>query len=246
MRIRGYAAGTPCWVEVSSPDLLAAQAFYGGLFGWTAAVSPAGRTVFLLADRAVAGLRQAEPAAWLTHIATDDLATTAKLVADAGGRVLSPPAALGADGRSAQFADPAGSTFAAWQRGTFFGAQVNNEPGSVCWNELATCDIEGARTFYGRVFGWDDQPGEWHADHGSVGGIVMVDDRAPATVRALWTVCFLVSDCAATAMRAGELGGRLVAGPRAEPVGQVAQLADPHGAAFSAIEPMPEILATLL
>lgn len=123
---------------------------------------------------------------------------------------------------------------------------MNNEPNSVCWNELATRDVNGARAFYGRVFGWDDEPGEWQADQRSVGGIVLVDGRAPVQVRAMWTVCFLVLDCAATTARAAELGGRVVAGPRSEPAGWVAQLADPHGAGFSVIEPVPEILSTLL
>ncbi len=29
-----YEAGTPCWVDLGSPDLEASKAFYGGLFGW--------------------------------------------------------------------------------------------------------------------------------------------------------------------------------------------------------------------
>jgi len=40
---RGYAAmsertsytpGTPCWVELATPDVEAAESFYGELFGW--------------------------------------------------------------------------------------------------------------------------------------------------------------------------------------------------------------------
>ena len=29
-----YEPGTPCWVDLGSPDLDASVEFYGGLFGW--------------------------------------------------------------------------------------------------------------------------------------------------------------------------------------------------------------------
>ena len=35
-----YAPGTPCWVDVTSPDLDRTTDFYGGLFGWQAERDP--------------------------------------------------------------------------------------------------------------------------------------------------------------------------------------------------------------
>ena len=35
-----YAHGTPCWVDVTSPDLDGSIAFYQGLFGWEAERDP--------------------------------------------------------------------------------------------------------------------------------------------------------------------------------------------------------------
>jgi predicted enzyme related to lactoylglutathione lyase len=29
-----YAAGTPCWVDLATPDLDAAESFYREVFGW--------------------------------------------------------------------------------------------------------------------------------------------------------------------------------------------------------------------
>ena len=29
-----YAPGTPCWIDLATPDQDAAAEFYGGLFGW--------------------------------------------------------------------------------------------------------------------------------------------------------------------------------------------------------------------
>ena len=51
MRIRGFAPGTPCWVELASADPGRAQDFYASVFGW----EPAGDR-FKLRGRAVAGL----------------------------------------------------------------------------------------------------------------------------------------------------------------------------------------------
>jgi hypothetical protein len=31
---RSVAGGHPCWVELSVPDVVAAAAFYGAVFGW--------------------------------------------------------------------------------------------------------------------------------------------------------------------------------------------------------------------
>jgi uncharacterized protein len=246
MRVRGYAAGTPCLVDASSPDPVAAQGFYGALFGWGVAASPSGCTLFRSGEWVVAGLRQGERAQWLTYFATEDLATTAKAVAAAGGVVLEAPSAVARDGARAVFADPTGATFAAWQRDAFAGVQVNNEPNAMCWSELATRDLASAGTFYNRVFAWSDRPDEWQADPRGTGGIAVAEDRAPAHVPAVWTVCFMVSDCDAAARRAAALGGRVEAGPRTEAAGRVAQLADPHGARFTVIEPVPEVLAALL
>ena len=36
MRKTSYRAGTPAWVDLSTPDIDATTAFYGALFGWRA------------------------------------------------------------------------------------------------------------------------------------------------------------------------------------------------------------------
>jgi len=35
MTNRTYPPGVPCWVDTEQPDVEAATAFYGGIFGWT-------------------------------------------------------------------------------------------------------------------------------------------------------------------------------------------------------------------
>jgi predicted enzyme related to lactoylglutathione lyase len=243
VRIRGYPQGTPCWVELTSPDPAVSAAFYAVLFGWTPE-----RSIFRLGDYAVAGLSRQRPGAlpgWLVHIASDNLEATGRLVRAAGGAVLAPPVPVADDGRSALFADPAGGVFAGWQRGRFSGAQVGNEPGTFCWCELRTGDADGARAFYGGVFGWEDRPGElepftyeWELNQRTVAGIVL--DR----IGPLWTVCFMVDDCETAAARSAGVGGRTLALTDVS-VGTYARLADPHGAVFSVVSLVPEIMATL-
>ena len=58
-------------------------------------------------------------------------------------------------GRTAVFTDPEGATFCVWQANEHRGARVVNESGSLNFNGLNTRDVEGAKSFYGSVFGWE-------------------------------------------------------------------------------------------
>ena len=40
-KISSYVNGTPCWVDLGTPDVPAAVAFYKGLFGWEIEIGPA-------------------------------------------------------------------------------------------------------------------------------------------------------------------------------------------------------------
>ena len=57
-------------------------------------------------------------------------------------------------GRMAVVADPSGAVFCLWQPKDSIGAELVNEPNSFVWDALFTPDIEGAKTFYGGLFGW--------------------------------------------------------------------------------------------
>jgi predicted enzyme related to lactoylglutathione lyase len=86
-------------------------------------------------------------------------------------------------GRMAVFADPLGAVIGLWQPNQHTGAQVANEPGTYCWSELITTDLDASKAFYGAVFGWDaeDQgpPGgppaytEWKLGGKSIGGMML-------------------------------------------------------------------------
>src|SRR3954454_9606930 len=70
-----YPAGTPSWVDLSSPDLDGAARFYGELFGWEASAGEGpveqtgGYRMFTSAGADLAGLGPAQPGqppAWNT------------------------------------------------------------------------------------------------------------------------------------------------------------------------------------
>jgi predicted enzyme related to lactoylglutathione lyase len=280
VRVRGYAPATPCWAELVSADTAASAAFYGELFGWRAELidhgdddrvdevggardsGTGGHVIFHLGDGfggyAVCGAAAAptanRPAAWLTYIATDDLAATVKRSVGSGGAVLQPPRKLGSRGRQALLAAPDGSVFAAWQKIAFAGAQAAAEPGTICWSELATRDPSSAVTFYGEVFGWSERTSEvtegidyseWLAAGRAVAGMVEMDGRFPPDAPAHWRTIFEVEDCAGTAKCCHDLGGEVPLGPMDVGVGVFAQLVDGQGAPFGVIELVPELRAML-
>ena len=84
----------------------------------------------------------------------DSADETAAKVTAAGGRVLTEPFDVMSAGRMAVCADPEGAAFCAWQAKEHRGARIVNEPGSLNFNDLNTRDPEGAKAFYGSVFGW--------------------------------------------------------------------------------------------
>jgi predicted enzyme related to lactoylglutathione lyase len=249
-----YEAGTPSWVEFSSPDLDASIAFYGGLFGWEVpkpenAEQTGGYRLAMKDGKPVAGMmpqmQEGQPTAWTTYVSVDDASATAAAVTDAGGTVLAEPMEVMDLGTMAVFAAPAGAVFGVWQPGSFHGAGIVNEPGAIAWNELNTRDLDGAKEFFGAVFGWsfrDDDMGEAGTyttillGESMVGGILDMSSRGvPETVPPHWQVYFGVEDTDATLEKAKQSGGGVMVEPMEVPAGRFAILTDPHGAGFAVI-----------
>ncbi len=251
-----YPPGTPSWVELNSPDIDASADFYRGLMGWDAAESgppeqTGGYRLFQQDGKSVAGLmrhmQEDQPTAWMTYVNVADADETAAAVRAAGGTVLVEPMDVMDLGRMAFFLDPTGAAFGIWQPRAFGGAEIVNEPNSLCWNEVHTRDVDADREFYSRVFGW--VPGRpsfegapesytvWQLEGKGVAGMMqLTDDLFPPQVPPQWTVCFAVADCDATLDRARELGATVTAGPMDMPIGRFAGLIDPQGAAFTIMQ----------
>jgi predicted enzyme related to lactoylglutathione lyase len=161
----GFPPGVPCWVDTLQPNPDAAVAFAGNLFGWEFVdrMPPDVSGSYYIArlrarDVAAIGsqLEDAEPSpTWNTYIWVDSADTVARNVRIAGGTVLVEPLTVLDAGRMAKCADPEGAVFFLWEPGRHRGAQIVNEPNSWDWSDLNTRDLEGARAFYGAVFGWE-------------------------------------------------------------------------------------------
>ena len=160
-RDTNWPAGTPNWVDCCFDDVKKAGDFYAKLFGWDVQEGPAemgGYALCFKHGRSAAAItpRMAPevPTAWSTFFASDDVDATAEAVRAAGGSVIAEPMGVAGAGRMAFFTDAEGAAFGAWQGGEHHGFGIFNESGSVGWNDLMTRDLEGAKAFYGKVFGF--------------------------------------------------------------------------------------------
>jgi predicted enzyme related to lactoylglutathione lyase len=259
----GYEPGVPCWVATVHADPEKAVSFYTELFDWEAAnlMPPESSSKYFICTRrgrnvaAVGSERGGAPSAPTsdTYIWAESANDTVAKVTDAGGSVVIEPFDRLDAARMAVVADPAGAVFGVWQPGEHRGAQLVNEPGAWSMSQLNTRDPEGAKAFYGAVFGWQTDTFEmgegeitlWRLP-GYVGGepeqpvsrevvgvmVPMGGDRSPEDVSAHWSVDFWVDDVDATADKAAELGGEVVVAPFDTSVGKTAILADPRVQCF--------------
>lgn len=255
-----YVAGTFCWPELGTSDSEAAKKFYLPLFDWTTddVPIPGGTYSMIRKDgKAVGALyplneeqkKHEVPPHWLSYVASDDVDATLEKVKKNGGSVMMGPMDVKPDGktlvgRMGVVSDPQGAAFAIWQAGSQPGAELVNEPGSLCWSELMTSDTDAATKFYTSVLAWGTQTMEMSM---GVYTMVMVGERPNAGIMKTpkesgeappnWVVYFAVDDCDARMKKAESLGGKTLFGPTDVPqVGRMAMLQDPQGAVFSIIK----------
>lgn len=121
--------------------------------------------------------------------------------------------------------------------------------GSLIWYELMTTDPDGAKTFYEPITGWTIAPmGGAHGDYRSISspdsalaGLLplnqhMLDNGARPT----WLMYIGVDDVDATAAAIEAEGGKTYLAPADIPgIGRFAMLADPQGAPFYIMTPIP-------
>jgi uncharacterized protein len=248
-RDTAWPEGTPCWAGLSVRDVDRARAFYAGLFGWDIPAGPAeagGYSVASLGGKAVAGIGP-EPGladgAWITYIACDDADTTAARIEEAGGKLITGPLDVMAQGRMATALDISGSVFGVWQSMRRTGMELANEPGAVTWNEQMSADYDGSRAFYHAVFGYEygDMSGDGYRyaslklDGRDCGGIGELGGALPWPAFPGWQTYFCVVDPDATMALAADLGGTIVREAMPTPYGRIGVVADDQGAMFSVI-----------
>lgn len=257
MEVSKHTPGTFCWIELSTTDQNAAKQFYATLFGWTINDVPMGPdsyyTMFQLNGKDVAAaceqqeeqISQSIPPNWLSYIAVENADDTAKAITAAGGSLMMEPFDVFDVGRMTVAQDPTGATFAIWQSGTHIGVRVKNEQNTMCWQELATSDVEAAKKFYSTVFGWDPKtqgvgtPAEYteiYFGDQPMGGMMKIKEEW-GNMPPNWSVYYEVADCDACVAKAESLGGRICLPPTDIPqTGRFAVIQDPQGAVFNVIK----------
>lgn len=115
--------------------------------------------------------------------------------------------------------------------------------GAFSWCELTTTDVEAAKAFYTKLFGWTTEemsmPGMNYtvikAGDKEIGGIMAVPKEAQG-MPPMWGAYVTVDDVDLTARTAAQLGAKLLVPPQDIPeVGRFCVIQDPQGAVINAI-----------
>jgi len=118
--------------------------------------------------------------------------------------------------------------------------------GRITWADLTVADAAEVRDFYRQVVGWTatEVAMQGYSDYGMhspesgemVAGICHA--RGPnADLPAQWLVYITVADVEAAAARCRDLGGEVIAGPRALGEGKLCVIRDPAGAVCALYAP---------
>jgi uncharacterized protein len=129
---------------------------------------------------------------------------------------------------------------------------MSNPVGSFIWYELMTSDPDAAAKFYGSVIGWSigarsgSSPGGKdyrmisRSDGGFEGGVLaLTADMESHGARPTWLGYLHVSDVDASVRAITADGGKLLMPAMDLPVAKIAMVADPMGAAFYVMKPIP-------
>jgi predicted enzyme related to lactoylglutathione lyase len=245
-----YTPGTFSWTDLTTIDQDAAKAFYSGLFGWEADDRPVGDgivySMMQLDGKGVAAIspqpqQQREagvPPTWNSYVTVESADASAERAAELGANVHAPPFDVLDAGRMAVIQDPQGAFFMVWEPKENIGAELVNAPGALCWNELASPDLEASASFYSGLFGWELQQFEGSPEPYLV---IMNRGRSNGGIRPLgppgtpphWLVYFGVDDIDAGLAKVTELGGSVLAGPIDIGIAKIGVVQDPQGAVFA-------------
>ncbi|MDG2004529.1 MAG: VOC family protein [Novosphingobium sp.] len=255
--------GSFIWYELMTTDPDAAAAFYGAVVGWKITETPDTQggvdyRHFIRSDGGSNGgvLRLDENMVegggrpcWNGYLRVADLDDAVAQIRADGGQVLMPKLTIEV-GSFAMVTDPQGIPF--YVMTPIAPSGTDNQPSDaydrwteqrISWNELYSPDLEAAKTFYTKHFGFEfnnsmpmgDMGDYCFIDHHGqdIGAFVQKPPHLPA---GCWNHYIRVHDinAAKAAIEAG--GGQVLNGPCEVPGGDwVINGMDPQGAAFSLV-----------
>jgi uncharacterized protein len=257
--------GKVIWADLATPDSVAAQHFYGALFGWTFVTVPGdpNYTLATFGGAPVAGFYQKamtderKQPAWLPFLSVKNVDATAKAAVSTGGRILSDPRSFPRRGRQAVLADPEGAVFAVMSARDGDPPDYLAAPGEWIWSSVMVRDTERETAFYRALVGYEVYDLAQESDAAETPGdtpvatgqhfVLAQGGYARAGLHVLpndslrrhphWINFVRVGDAVASAQKAVALGGRVLVEPHLDRHGgQLAILADPQGAPFGVME----------
>lgn len=241
-----------CWPELATTDLAAAKATYGSWFGWSVYDVPpimGNYSIFQVDGLDVAAgyqmeAQQTAPPHWNSYVSVTSVDESCARAETLGAHLLMAPFDIPNVGRMAFIRDPGGASLALWQSGGHHGAGLFDQPGALCWTELATRDSAQAEVFYTALFGWkaitSNDSGmaytHFHAGDAAVGGMMAMEGPQWDGIPSHWLPYIAVAAVDAVASRVPERGGTLLVPPTDIPVvGRFAVAKDAQGAVISFI-----------
>jgi uncharacterized protein len=133
-----------------------------------------------------------------------------------------------------------GAIISLWQPRERIGATLLKDVGALCWNELATTDVERAKSFFAELLGWeyktDDSGYASIKNAGHRNGGIREKAEPERGTRPSWVPYFTVESADTAVRQAGQLGGRTLLAPTEIRIGRFAVIADRQGAAFAVFE----------
>ena len=120
--------------------------------------------------------------------------------------------------------------------------------GAFSWFELMTNDVDAAKDFYSKLFGWETEKMEMEGGmiytvvkvNGEAAGGMMGMPSGAGGMPSMWGIYVTVDDVDETARSVKKMGGKVLVAPQDIPqVGRFCVFQDPQGAILSAITYRP-------
>lgn len=239
--------GKVIWYDLITEDSTASRRFYNGLFGWTfEETTGVEGNPYILARSGGVYVGGMVPVAapadgssisrWLPYMSVEDV-DAAVIRTDAWGGSVAAAARDLEVGRVAAIIDPQGAVIglARSDLGDPDDKTTAAAAGRAIWTELLADDDVAAAAFYASVVGFETSRIERRGGTYTLlsnGGMHRAGIlKNPTDWKPAWLTHFAVSDPAAAAARAEQLGGRVLLPPTQEVrEGTVAIVSDPSGA----------------
>jgi predicted enzyme related to lactoylglutathione lyase len=239
------AIGRFVWHDHISGDVEKAKSFYAELFGWTIETFKPGEMDYPMINAGgtqhggFGTAPEGVPSHWVGHVFVEDADETAAKAEAAGGKIVAPAMDIPDVGRIIVLADPQGAVFSMFSPATSDPGPMAE--GTFVWDEILTSDVDGAKSFYGEIFGWtaaDQDIGDAGTytvfqRAGDIGAAGCMAKPADLPVPAAWITYIGTDDVDATTEKAASLGAHVQVPPMDIPndIGRFSVIIDPTGAA---------------